>query len=370
MTAQAESRKAERRQLNPISLSFLDVMSCGFGAVVLLFLIIDHSTSTYREVNPGVVAEVNLLQEDIRQGQENMVRIRNTISDVDLQIVEAQGLARSIEEEIETFLAELQRIEAENNTSDDDLQSIREQIAAMEVELTELRESGTEDAGNNIREFIGDGNRQYLTGMLMGGNRILILVDISGSMLDDTIVNIIRRRNMSEAQQRKSEKWVRVLNTVDWLTAQMPVPSRYQIYLFNNEVRSLVPNTEGTWLEVADDTQLNQAVEDLHQNIVPREGTNLINLFTSIQALNPLPDNIYLITDGLPTLDNSGSRRRTISGSDRERLFERALRELPSGIPVNVIMMPLEGDPMAASYYWQLAISTGGSFMNPSEDWP
>ncbi|NNM01135.1 MAG: hypothetical protein HKO62_10325 [Gammaproteobacteria bacterium] len=31
-----------RRKLSPFSLSFLDIMSCGFGAVVLLFLIIKH----------------------------------------------------------------------------------------------------------------------------------------------------------------------------------------------------------------------------------------------------------------------------------------------------------------------------------------
>ncbi|MGB1885307.1 MAG: VWA domain-containing protein, partial [Gammaproteobacteria bacterium] len=36
------SRK--RREFSAFSLSFLDIMSCGFGAVVLLFLIIKHQT--------------------------------------------------------------------------------------------------------------------------------------------------------------------------------------------------------------------------------------------------------------------------------------------------------------------------------------
>ena len=35
-------------------------------------------------------------------------------------------------------------------------------------------------------------------------------------------------------------------------------------------------------------------------------------------------------------------------GKERLRLFDRALDELPRGVPVNVILFPMEGDPMAA----------------------
>ncbi|MDP7296826.1 MAG: hypothetical protein QGF92_05170, partial [Gammaproteobacteria bacterium] len=31
------------RKLNPFNLSFLDIMSCGFGAAILLFLIVKHN---------------------------------------------------------------------------------------------------------------------------------------------------------------------------------------------------------------------------------------------------------------------------------------------------------------------------------------
>lgn len=368
--ADKATRKRERRDLNPISLSFLDVMSCGFGAVVLIFLIIDHNAQNYQQIaDPNLRAEANMLQEDIRTGQENQVQIRNTINAVDLQIVEAQGLARQVQEEVDNYLEELQRMQNQAGASEADIEQLREELVALEVELEEMREAGEASMGDSIREFIGDGNRQYLTGMVMGGNRVLVLVDVSASMMDDTIVNIIRRRSMGEEAQRSSAKWQQVLATVDWLTAQLPPPSRYQLYAFNNEVRSLISNSEGTWQEVADENTLNQAVEELN-TLAPSEGTNLVQLFIAIQALNPLPDNIYLITDGLPTLDNSNRSRSTISGQQRMQLFNQALRELPSGIPVNVILLPLEGDPLAASAYWRLAVATGGSFLNPSPDWP
>lgn len=351
-------------------MSFLDVISCGFGAVILLFMVMKHSTSLeLPSVTPELVAEIDLLDEEIRDGKEGLVRVRNTLSDVDLQMVQAQGLASSIEEEIKTFLEELAQMENNTLANEESVAKLKADIDSLEEELNRLRAAEDQVTGNNIREFIGDGNRQYLTGLILGGNRILILVDMSASMLDNTIVNIIRRRNMPDAERINSAKWIQVRKTVDWLTTQLPVPSQYQIYVFNNEARSLLPGTEGRWLEVADEPQLTQAVTALNA-IIPNEGTNLENLFVSISQMNPLPDNIFLITDGLPTLGSRGKTTGTITGRDREELFENALQKLPENIPVNVIMSPLEGDPMAPGWYWQLAIQTKGSFMMPSPDWP
>lgn len=364
------ARRGKKRTFDPISLSFLDVISCGFGAVVLIFLILDHSLETQDTLNdPAISAEINLLNQEIQQGELGKVQVRNTLSEIDMQMVQAQGLARSIEEEITTFLEELARLENSTIAEQESVEKLKSDIQSLEEELERLRAAEDEVTGNNARQFIGDGNRQYLTGLILGGNRILILVDISASMLDNTIVNIIRRRNMPAEAQLNSEKWVQVRKTVDWLTAQLPPPSQYQIYVFNNEARALIPGTDATWLEVADEPQLSSAVTALN-GIVPEEGTNLFNLFTTIKQLSPPPDNIFLITDGLPTLGNRGSSGRTISGRDRERLFEEALRELPPGVPINVIMAPLEGDPMAASLYWQMAVSSGGSLLSPSADWP
>ena len=362
--------KKRIRSVDPISMSFLDVISCGFGAVILLFMVMKHSTSLeLPSVTPELVAEIDLLDEEIRDGKEGLVRVRNTLSDVDLQMVQAQGLASSIEEEIKTFLEELAQMENNTLANEESVAKLKADIDSLEEELNRLRAAEDQVTGNNIREFIGDGNRQYLTGLILGGNRILILVDMSASMLDNTIVNIIRRRNMPDAERINSAKWVQVRKTVDWLTTQLPVPSQYQIYVFNNEARSLLPGTEGRWLEVADEPQLTQAVTALNA-IIPNEGTNLENLFVSISQMNPLPDNIFLITDGLPTLGSRGKTTGTITGRDREELFENALQKLPENIPVNVIMSPLEGDPMAPGWYWQLAIQTKGSFMMPSPDWP
>jgi len=372
--------RAAKREFNPISLSFLDVMSCGFGAVVLIFLILDHSTSVQTQASdPELMAEINLLNDEINDGEANLVRIRNTISDVDYDMVEAQGLARSIQQEIDDFLEELAQLENTTLARQESVEKLKSDIQSLEEELERLRAAQDSYSGNFVRPFVGDGNRQYLTGLILGGRRILVLVDTSASMLDNTIVNILRRRNMSDDTKINSAKWVGVRKVVDWLTTQLPPPSQYQIYTFNEDVQPLIPGTMGQWLEVADETQINQIVENLDETI-PVNGTNLEKVFQAVAAMDPLPDNIYIITDGLPTLgtreggffsrQDSTGNRNTVSGREREALFNSALEQLPGGIPVNVVLAPLEGDPMAASLYWKLAVATGGSFLNPSKDWP
>jgi hypothetical protein len=83
-----------------------------------------------------------------------------------------------------------------------------------------------------------------------------------------------------------------------------------------------------------------------------------------------VPDNIFLITDGLPTQGTDAAAGSKVSGNQRQRLFRQAVRQLPANVPVNIILAPMEGDPLAASEFWQLAQSTRGSFMSPSSDWP
>jgi hypothetical protein len=93
-------------------------------------------------------------------------------------------------------------------------------------------------------------------------------------------------------------------------------------------------------------------------------------VFKAVANMSPTPDNIFLITDGLPTISDKGSKGALVTPLERLQLYEDAVTELPRNIPVNVILLPLEGDPSAAAAYWQLAQYTRGSFLTPSRDWP
>jgi polyhydroxyalkanoate synthesis regulator phasin len=345
-------------------------MFCGFGAVILIFLILDHA-STISPVNENLdlTAEINLLDEEVREGQLGLVQIRNTLSDVSFEVVDAQGMARRIQDQLDTFLQELASLENSSVATIEDIERLRADIKALEEDLLRLQASAFEQEGNSARQFIGDGNRQYLSGLFLGGQRIMILIDSSASMLDSTLVNIIRTRNMSDERKKNAPKWQRVVNTADWISTQLPITSRYQIWHFSEDTNSVMPGTQDAWLEVADRDELNQAIVNVN-DIVPDKGTNMEQVFRAVANMNPLPDNIFLITDGLPTVSNRGTSKALVTPAERVDLFEEAVEELPEGVPVNIVLMPLEGDPSAAAIYWQLAQYSRGSFLTPSKDWP
>jgi hypothetical protein len=361
---------ARKRNNIAFNLSFLDVMSCGFGAVVLVYLIMNHAIETeVANLNADLMSEVDMLEEEVLYGEEGLVKLRNVLSDVDFDIVEAHGLANRITEQIDSYRALIESITNEGYTDRSEIEVLQAEIQQLEEEVKKLRASSEDSGGISARTFIGEGNRQYLTGLNLGGRHILVLLDSSASMLAEKLVNIIRLRNMDEEIQRKAAKWQRSIATVDWLSAQLPVSSQYQVYTFNTTVQPILKGTEGSWLEVANKEQLDEVVAGL-QEIVPSGGTSLENAVLAVLDLSPLPDNIFLITDGLPTQGVAAPRSGKVSGKERMKLFERAISQLPRSIPVNIILEPMEGDPMAASAFWQLAQMTSGAFMSPSKDWP
>ncbi len=360
---------SQRRKLTPFSLSFLDIMSCGFGAVILLFLIIKHNVDANTPIvvaTPDLRSEVTLLEEEIVDGDKDLAKIRNTISERNDELALAQGLARRIMEEVDSAqsLAE----ELVPDTADARLKKLKADIIRLETEKQQIIRDITK-SGEDIRKFAGDGNRAYVTGLQLGGNYMLILLDVSASMLDSSIVNVLRRRNMRDERKRTAPKWVKTLDIVKWLSAKFPLNGHFQLYTFNDQTRSAVADTDGRWLEVRDKIQLKKAVDHLEQ-IVPEKGTNLELALAAVGRLRPLPDNVYLITDGLPTRSSRPSRGATISGSDRLRAFASAIKKLPKGVPINVILAPMEGDPEAARAFWLLSQNTRGSFMSPAKDWP
>ena len=89
-----------------------------------------------------------------------------------------------------------------------------------------------------------------------------------------------------------------------------------------------------------------------------------------INSLNPKPDNVLLLIDGLPTMDSPEPKRGMVTGAERLRYHYAAIDQVPSGVPVNILLYPMEGDYFASIAYWLLAYQTGGAFMSISKDWP
>jgi hypothetical protein len=359
-----------RRRINVFSMSFLDVMSCGFGAVILIFLIINHESSEdAKTFNQDQLSAVRLLDYQVQQGEKDLLELKEELDETLANLAESQKSLASIESDVtlnQTALAELKKKSAAERESQDELTS---DVEARKEELERLKAVNDANAGTRARNVEGEGDRQYLTGLRVGGKHIVVAIDVSASMLDDTIVNVLRRRNMSEDRKRQAPKWQRALRTAEWIAAQLPLDAQFEFLVFNTETRSMLDDDTGAWHEVSNARALDDALREL-KKMVPEDGTSMIKLFEVIGSLSPLPDNVYLITDSLPTQGEREPRRKTISGRDRMDLFRAALRKLPKQVPLNVIMFPMEGDPQSAAAFWNVARTTGGSYISPSRDWP
>ena len=357
-----------RRRFSVFSLSFLDVMSCGFGAVVLIFLIVHHrsehdATARDREL----LSESRKLDYLIEQGETNLADLREQLEAAKKRVGAAsrQLLAQvDNRDRRKKELGELlQRAVAERES----IEALKADIAGRDKEVKRLQDEEEALRGSRVREIEGEGDRQYLTGLFVGGTHILVALDVSASMLVRTIVQILRRRNMPESRQRDAPKWRRAQRIVEWLCAQAPLDSNFQIALYSDQAR--FPLGDDNWRPSIDSTALSDALDAIAQ-VVPAGGTSLEALLEAIGAMRPLPDNVFLVTDGLPTRSADRAGRGLVTGRQRRRLFEDAVDLMPPQVTINVILLPLEGDPFASAAYWLMARSTGGTYMSPSEDWP
>jgi VWA domain-containing protein len=358
-----------RREINIFTMSFLDAISCGFGAVVLLFMVINANVD--RNAKPernDLSAEAKRMELKVLTGRKNLVTQKDELARILEEWATIRGMRDDLTSEITETQAKFDELTEDSAARRDAIEKLRQELAALQTENERLAANANEGDGTSIRGRTGEGNRQYLTGLRMGGTHVVILVDVSTSMLDRTIVNIIRRRNMTAEQQLEAPKWVQTVNTLDWLTTQIAVGTQIQIIAFNDTAKSLIPGTDGQWV-TAETKELDEAVAAL-KAIVPKGPTSLHAAFAAARALEPKPDNIYLLTDGLPTMGQIVPTRSGVTGRERLDHFNRSIRELPVGVPVNTILFAMEGDPNAAPAFWTLALGTGGSLLAPADDWP
>ena len=362
-----------RRTTQVFTMSFLDCICCGFGAVVLIYTIMSAEAGvTELKRHDDLQGEVSKLEEEVLEGYKNLVVLRNTLEKTTDESARASGRISRVIEELDKTRLELSRYTGDSLATREHVNQLKADIRSLEEGTKRLTAGTTSqgEEGENLRAFRGTGRRQYLTGIQVKGQRILVLVDRSASMLDETLVNILRMRNLPPVQQLLAPKWQRAVATVDWITTQIPPDAEFQILTFNTQVAPAVEGSAGKWLKGSDPRVLNAAIQGLRRT-APSDGTSLINAFNAVRELSPLPDQIILVTDGLPTQGATPpALRKAVDADQRVKLFDQALAALPAKVPVTIILLPMEGDLPAPGKYWRLARETGGTFMMPSKDWP
>ena len=352
-----------RRRAEGSQLAFLDVMACGLGATILLFLVIKHNVEIAKE---SPLAELQQLKAELESLQERKQSLQEQVVEAVLRNAE-QGAAA---DETARQAADLQAAE----------DALKKKIAEQRAANAELRKAVEGIKPPPPSDVIDDpsvGEEEYLLGLRVEGKRIAILVDHSSSMTDEKLLDIVSRKIRSDPEKKAGPKWLRTQRVVRWLLNRVPEGSQVSVIAFSDKARELGP---GGWLRGGDRNQMGKLVADLAA-LVPSGPTDLQAGLAVLKRLQPVVTDLYLVTDGLPTQGKAGfpfgsgcsSQSQTISGKCRLRLFWRSMAESGPGLSTtraNVVLLPLEGDPDAAYEYGVWTSISGGLVLAPAPGWP
>ncbi|MBN44714.1 MAG: hypothetical protein CML94_04345 [Rhodobiaceae bacterium] len=343
--------------MSPLNLAFLDIMSCGLGAVVLIFLLIKHN------VNSNNIDDNNLMEEATVLSKINL-ELESEIDLLSKKNLETLKKITDLKTNLENFKKEQSDIK-------EDILGIDEENKTLEGKLK--KEEGNLD-NIDLVNLDGKNEQSYLTGLKIEGDSIIILMDTSASMSDEKLINIIQRKISSNKIKSEGKKWLQTVRAVKWILARLPEKSNFQFIYFNENSKIYSEKTK--MFKAKDKKVLNEIILSL-SSLFPEKGTNLLSAFEAARKINATSPNIYLITDGLPTIGKKTNlldrNKNSVSPKERLNIFRESESYFIKNFPrssLNIILLPLEGDIDASYHYWQFTKKTNGLFLSPSKDWP
>ncbi len=335
----------------------------------MLFLVLKHNTdasiqqadqevtSTEQEIYKHLIEEQSSLSKRVEAKQAEVERKKQRQAEFQASRAELEGQEKNLSD----LLTQIQQSRTTNKLLEQEIIALRELQAEAVVETKRVDEE------------------QYLLGMKVEGRRIAILIDQSASMTDELLIDIFTRKFGSEQERKSGPKWIRTVNTAKWILNRLPKNSEFVVVAYSESAKVL---GNGSWSSSRDEQTIKGLFSEI-ENLVPVGGTNLDAGLKAVATLPGIPTNIYLITDGLPTkgpikssiFESLGSFRncsnssQIVTGECRLKIFHSTTNKNTSA-EVNVVLLPLEGDPDAAPAYWAWAARTGGLLLVPSGDWP
>jgi hypothetical protein len=161
----------KRRPAPEISLSFLDVICCGFGAVILLLMI----TKT---VEPQVLEESTVIAEGrVAELTEQLFEIRGETTVLNRDLAAKQEQISEFEEQI----AILQGALASSKSRYDSLQTTRNANSIVEAQLAIARHELSEEEERLLGRD-AERKNQLIGGIPVDSEYIIFIIDTSGSM--------------------------------------------------------------------------------------------------------------------------------------------------------------------------------------------
>ncbi len=333
----------KRREAQSSALSFMDCICCGFGAVLLLFILTAKK-------------QITESQEDASQSVEAAETLQAAIR-------ETEAMQKALDKEIEaldpqpdTNATSVSELAAEQERLAKAIEEAAEALAALESEAEPTEQPAELDRPS--------ADQSYLSGLRLRAPRAVILLESSGSMLAVDAKQAVEIINQGSGAT--SEKWLRAKAAVRAVLAAIPKGTKVAVFSMAEGTNPLSGSPQDPYIDPYDNNALLSFLERLDR-LEAKGGANLSAALQTVSQLKQRASSLLLIGDGLPTAP--APRSGGLSEADRVNLFNRAMASRPN-YPFNAILFPFEGDPSAAGLFWQLSGRTNGITLIPDNDWP
>lgn len=333
----------KRREVQSSALSFMDCICCGFGAVLLLFILTAKKQITLSDTEASQSSEaLETMQAAIEEAEAKQKSLDKDISALDPQP--------------DTNATSIAQLAAEQERLAKAIENQAEALKALETQEQTPEQSAALDRPS--------ADQSYLSGLQLRGPRAIVLLENSGSMLGANAKDALAL--IQSGQGATSEKWLRAKAATRAVLAAIPKGTLVAVYQMNETATPLSGNQANPYIDPYNNSQLLTFLDRLDK-LEARGGANLSNALQKIKQLKERASSLLLIGDGLPTAPAPSGR--LLSEADRVRLFNNAMATRPN-YPFNAILFPFEGDPSAAGLFWKLSGSTNGITLIPDNDWP
>ncbi len=245
--------RRRRRDTQGFSLSFLDCICCGFGAIILLLVL----SKIYE---PVVVEEADEnLKKLIALLQEELFEIRGTTTILDRTLKDVKAETRATKVELGQLEGDLSSIEGKHKASFD-LEDETVDVGEMQIARQRLSEEQ-----KRLQPYYRRPDQDAVAGIPVDSEYIIFVIDTSGSMLDSSWI-LAQRMMQQTLQAYPTVKGIQVMNDdgmymfKDYTARWMPdSPGR----------RQAIVNRMRTWNATSDSNPVNgieTAIRDFRDN--------------------------------------------------------------------------------------------------------
>ena len=143
------------------------------GVVLLVMLLNGDMLTARKEIVADLRSEVTRMEREVRAGEELLVTLQNSMLETEDEIVRTEGLSRQVIAQIEQTEVELATLQGKSQASKEHINALQSDLLNLDEKVSRIgADRQTEMAkGAQVRAFLGQGDRQYLTGLRLGGKR-------------------------------------------------------------------------------------------------------------------------------------------------------------------------------------------------------